>query len=537
MSSPPVGGSTMRWWQVGLLLMAALLVRLTFLVGSAGSDDLQYANQALRMSEGHGSPGGYLANLRIGIIAPTALGYRLFGVNTATTIWFTMLCSLLGVLAAYLLGRELFGKSAGFWAGVVYAVLPLDVVEAGILLPDICVAALTGLALFGVLRSERASSERRKRWWFVLAGALVGAAYLCKMTALMTLIILAAYVLLKRGKPAWLGALLAGLVVVLVLEGAFYGVTEGEVLYRFSVTGGWNHAIADGALADELASLMEYPRAMFVSIEEFGAYWYLLLAAGVWAVATRLKRWWVVALWMVPIWLTLEFGIASLTQRTFPAHVPRYLLLVMIPGAALIGAMFSGLAQRRRWGVLGVVATGTVLSSLFFAGLHATLVESTVWNSRQVACALGEMPERPTYVLQGKGTVDWLAGPGKYDLRPVYQQHDAKSGLDSEPMEREALSGSYVVVDHRLIGFARERMELTLPEYVEAVPSDWRIAREIRNEFSGVKYVPVRLVKWALGKHLLPGPIAGRFARTLGKVMEENECVIYEVPERVKPGS
>ena len=47
-------GTTIRWWHVALLLVGALLVRLVFMVGLTGSDDLHYARQAQQMSQGAG---------------------------------------------------------------------------------------------------------------------------------------------------------------------------------------------------------------------------------------------------------------------------------------------------------------------------------------------------------------------------------------------------------------------------------------------------------------------------------------------------
>lgn len=505
--------------------MAALLVRLVFLVGMTGSDDLHYAKQAQAMSEGRFIPGNYFANFRVGLIVPTALAYRLFGISTTTTIWFVMLCSLLGTLVAILLGRELFGTSAGLWAGALYAVFPIDVVEAGMLLPDICVAALTGLALVCVLRAERERGVPVKTLLFVMAGVLVGAGYLCKMTGLMTMAVLVAYLLVRRKNVGWLLPMLAGLAVVIIAEGSFYHVVQGDFLLRFRVEGGASQPIGDGKLTGALASLTEYPRAMFLSIEEFGPFWYLFVAAVAWAVAARPSRAWVVALWVAPLWLMLEFGFAGVTRQPFPVHVPRYLTLVTIPAAALIGAMFARLQGRRRWVILSVLSAATLAGSLFFAGLHATLVESTVWNSRQVAARLKELPRRPTYVLFGRSKIDWFAGTSRLELRELYR------GADNEALPLDALAGCYVVVDHRLITFQSEREELKLPDYIVHPPATWTKAAEIRNNFSGVKHVPIRLATWVLQKGILgQGLVAKRFERTLGRVSQDNECVIYHVP-------
>ncbi len=530
MSDVTVRDNTSGWWTIAAVLLVAFLVRLVFMVGLVGSDDLHYATYAHQIATGTFSPTSYFHALRLGIIGPTALAYRLFGVSAAATVWFPLVCSLLSVFVVYLLGRELFGHSAGLWGAVIYAVFPVDVVQAGLLMPDVPVATFAGLALLFVLYGERVESGPVSLLSFAAAGLLLGLGYMCKVTAVLPTGVLLLYAVLRRKRLHCYAVMLVTLGLIVAIEGVYYRQVNGDFFFRLNVLRQWDHTLADGMLAGPLASLSEYPRAMFLSIEEFGLFWYLFVAAAVWAVTVRLKRTWVVMLWVILLWLYLQFGISSFRQLTFPAHVPRYLILVTIPAAALVGAMLAGLGRRRHRVVLSIVVALVVLSSLFFTGLHATLVGSRVWNSKQVARQLKELPRRPTYVLLGRAAVDWSAGLGQCDLRELYRSHDPQTGAKADPVPVETLTGSYVVVDRRLIGFHRERHELKLPDYLEEIPSDWRKVIEIRNDFSGLKYAPVRLVRWALDRKLIPGPVGTRFESTLSRVTRDHHCIVYAVP-------
>lgn len=526
--------SRSRWIWVGAVLVLALGLRLLFLVGMTGSDDLHYATFARQVAAGSFHPSTYFQSLRLGIILPTALGYRLFGVSTATTVWFPVLMSLTGILVVYLLTRELFGEHSATYAAVLYALLPIDVIQSGLLLPDIAVATLCGLALFCLLAAERTEMRRNSAFLFTTAGLLLGWAYLCKESAALGAGILVLYALLTRRRFLHVGLLAAAFAAVLVGEGIYYSSETGDFLFRLHQVRSINWAQEDGALTTQLVSAMEYPRAMFLSSEEFGLFWYLLIAATIWALAARVRKAWVVALWVVPLGLYLQFGVTSVRPLGFIAHVPRYLTMVTIPAAALIGAFLASFRHRFRGLLLAFVFAGVVLASLFCMGLHYALTESRPHNSRSVARELAELPRHPTYVVTHRGLIEHLAGYGNYDLRDLYQRNpQTHDYVVAQPIE--ALRGSYVVVDYGLVSFERERWQLKFPEYLERVPHSWIKRAEIHEDFSGLRYLPLRLVRWTLERDLLPGPIAGKFRRTLNRIMENRDCVIYEVPASIAP--
>src|SRR3569833_953831 len=119
---------------VGVVLLAAV-IRIFFFTGFHGFDDVFYIRRAYALSQGHFAlPTNHWA-ARVGLVGPTALAYLLFGVTLWSTVLFPFLCSILTVIVATVLGRRLLGDSAGWLAGLLVAMFPMDAIFASMLFP------------------------------------------------------------------------------------------------------------------------------------------------------------------------------------------------------------------------------------------------------------------------------------------------------------------------------------------------------------------------------------------------------------------
>jgi len=95
---------------IALVILAAT-IRLLFFTGFHGFDDVFYIKRAFALSEGLFKLPTNLWAARIGLVGPTALVHRLFGVTLATSISFPFVCSLLTVVVAARTFRHLRGES------------------------------------------------------------------------------------------------------------------------------------------------------------------------------------------------------------------------------------------------------------------------------------------------------------------------------------------------------------------------------------------------------------------------------------------
>ena len=166
--------SLAQWVPLLVILALAIELRLIFFQGVIHTDDLTYSHLAERLAEGVSPfakplPDIYGA-LRIGLYAPVALAYKIVGVSTGATVAWPFLLSLLGIVAAYVVGRIVRSEAAGLLAAFMLAVLPTNVVAATALLGDGPIAALSVITVALLLVSNRTQGARSIA---ALAGSLL----------------------------------------------------------------------------------------------------------------------------------------------------------------------------------------------------------------------------------------------------------------------------------------------------------------------------------------------------------------------------
>lgn len=207
----------------------AALLRIAFFTGYHGYDDLRYIQRAFDFGRGDFSPPASIWAARIGVVVPTAVVYRLFGVTPLTTNALPFLCSMLGVGAAYLLGKRLYGERAALVAAWLLAILPLDVIFAGMLFPTEPVLLFSGVGLGCFIFAER----DRQPTLYLASGLSLGFAGLTHETTLFALAFYPVYVL-TVGRPARTHLIVAaGILAGLALDPLIHG-WMGDPWARFT---------------------------------------------------------------------------------------------------------------------------------------------------------------------------------------------------------------------------------------------------------------------------------------------------------------
>ena len=149
-----------------------------------------------------------------------ALSVRVFGFNSWSILVPQALMGVATVALVYDLTRRLWGRTAGFVAGLVLAVTPITVAISRHNNPD----ALLALCCVGALWClVRAFQDGRTRW-IVLAGVCVGLGFETKMGAALLVvpaIVVAWLWIAPRGRIAAVRQLLAGGAAMVVVGGAW----------------------------------------------------------------------------------------------------------------------------------------------------------------------------------------------------------------------------------------------------------------------------------------------------------------------------
>src|SRR5713226_2598622 len=224
------------------LLGLAACLRVVAFRGPIGADDLFYAELAHQLADGrsfvltYNGPPAFA--VRIGIIAPTALAFRLFGIRDAAIAFYPFVLSLAGILLAFIAGCMLFNQRAGLIAALLQALMPIDISSATLLLPDLPAAFWVNVAILLLYIGSQQQGNERKARLGLLAGLALGSSWLCKEALLFSLPFVGLYMVwcMYGQRRNWIlaAALVLGFACVLAAESAAYYVASGDVLYRFS---------------------------------------------------------------------------------------------------------------------------------------------------------------------------------------------------------------------------------------------------------------------------------------------------------------
>ena len=232
------------------ILVVAAVIRLVSFHGYWGADDGEYALLANAMQHGQFWTfvnDHYVARFdgpahlpyRVGLIAPLALLFRVFGVSETVLVTYPLLISVLGVLLAFACGRHFFGSKGGLLAAALYSVIPIDVSNATQFLPDVVATFYASLAVLLVVVAD-AKKEATSRSMFVsglVGGVLFGISWLSKETVTYLVPLCAVLIvdgLRKRAArtiPLWIGVAI-GSAGILAGEMAYYGFVHGDFMLR-----------------------------------------------------------------------------------------------------------------------------------------------------------------------------------------------------------------------------------------------------------------------------------------------------------------
>ncbi|MBP7216603.1 MAG: hypothetical protein KBA46_04890, partial [Candidatus Omnitrophica bacterium] len=113
------------------IALAGIALRIKFFTGFVGSDDISYVQTGLLMqflSDKVAGIQNIIASLRIGMVLPLAVIFRLVGYGPVTAILYPFVCSIATIFVVYLLASYVFEDSKmGLCAAYLWGLMPLDV--------------------------------------------------------------------------------------------------------------------------------------------------------------------------------------------------------------------------------------------------------------------------------------------------------------------------------------------------------------------------------------------------------------------------
>lgn len=500
------------------IVLAGIALRLYCFNGLWGTDDAEYARLANAMAKGNFNEfvtanfvekftGPAHIPLRVGLIFPLSILFRLFGVSESILILYPLLISVLGILLAYSCGRLLFNDSAGLMAAAIWAVLPLDVKFATSFLPDVPSSFYASLGIAVILFFINYNSEN-KFFSFsggVIGGLLFGISWLSKESVVYlvpfcgVLIFISMRKNWKTSLPLWSGVAVAS-VGVLFTEMIVYHTLKGDLLLRVhenerSFVQTKSYLFYEGSRFGwpvGSSRLIAIVKRLFISGPQtifFGEYFLFLPFFGLIASAHSLywkdKTFLVPALWM----LTLIF-MYNFWSMSFASYTPlvlsnnRYLHPIMLPAILLtsgfIVKLFStkiengniGISKERYiWGIVLAIIIA-VTGSYYTIGLVRGMPQiRAIYEIKAVSNIVRPSDRLYTDPLVMKPMEFYWGYPEKMNFVNF-------EGMGVE----EITSNSFVLIDHIRVDWLKVNVSMWLtkdygyhePEFFSNPPKAWK---------------------------------------------------------------
>ncbi|MCD6577300.1 MAG: glycosyltransferase family 39 protein [Anaerolineaceae bacterium] len=164
---------------ITLILFFSFLIQILFLTPPILSDPMEYYFTAIKFPHLPEIPDHW--TLRIGLILPVAVLYRIFGNAEITYYSFPLASMAILSIGIYFMGSRLFNRRIGLISALWLITIPSLILESGRLLPDLPATAciVAGFAMLISFKDLHANG-RKYNWFFFIAGALFGWSYLIK---------------------------------------------------------------------------------------------------------------------------------------------------------------------------------------------------------------------------------------------------------------------------------------------------------------------------------------------------------------------
>jgi len=395
------------------ILALALLVRLLTFAGYVGQPD-EITNVEI-VQEILGGTWPRYADRIVEMVFPTRIGYLgvqaalvgLLGVSDVSYTLYSLLCSLGTVWVTFLLGRRWLGERGGFWAALLFAFFPLDIIFSTKISGDPPLTFLCALSVLLFFRAQDRPSPGGRALTGFLAGCVVGFAYLHKVTAGYTCLFFAvvglADMIRNRRVMRRHVALALGFVLLFLLEMGFQFHVNQDPLYRWKVfakqsespelRAGLHAEERMNGWRDDLTRLCwTFPVRSLFSLR-LGFYYWFVFPAVLYGLLFRRKDLWAPLLWWILLALLLNLSTWGGGRLPFYA---RQVYPITVPGVILVAAALlriEGWEALRAPGLrkaLGVLpAVGAVLSlavALCLWGFQETLIPflSRVYSANRI---------------------------------------------------------------------------------------------------------------------------------------------------------
>jgi 4-amino-4-deoxy-L-arabinose transferase-like glycosyltransferase len=460
----PVQGK--EFWLIGLLVLLAVGLRLTFFSGLFGHDDWVYLFYIRSHLNGDNTELlQSLWGLRFPIWVPVALAFKSFGVSYWAAFLPGFLCGLAAIPMVYLGLRFLrFGMGIATLGAVFLILNPIDFLVSTTFRGDIEMSFYGGAILLSLLFLRRAEG-RKRLYWGLATGVIWALSALTKewgyVFAWGIFVVAMVDLISERRLPWEYAAVAVGFSLMVFLDAALLRFLTGDWLARVHTSLSWyQNAGVRGEYLYDGSTHYRYLSDLFLGLHTeltapgqashyaphvwfgqpinqpllvnhypyLGPYmWLLVIALPITLFARGPAR--PAACFVVGILLWVEFG--SMSWKTYlPFHKePRYFTIISVPAALVMAAAAAHVFRA------GVPRLYKIVTAGFIAGIAITVLHVNYTNHQAYVHGRDFMPQLISWLDKNPRARLWTRASiqNEIDLRTGYRFADPPHNHVGQP--------------------------------------------------------------------------------------------------------
>jgi hypothetical protein len=270
--------------------------------------------------------------------ALTYASYLIGGLAGARAI--AIACTALAGLATASAAKNLFGRMAGVFTAILFAISGPVIYLAHLAVPDQLALVGVAVSFWGITKASAA----RQREWLIVAACAGAVAVVAQFSALLCLIPLIGVALALRGRPGASGIFITALIVVAIAVSRIFPAHESALaLIPTRSRSGWSLSVSASAASLQLLAV--------------GGIAWLMVIAG-WISAREKGR----LAWALIVGLLVWPVALALAGSAVDAE--RHIVFGLLFGLPLVGSAFARLweSERRLSGLWRAVAVALLLA-------------------------------------------------------------------------------------------------------------------------------------------------------------------------------
>ena len=375
---------------VYLLMIFAFIFRMINFMGIAQGDDFPYSALANRFANGNFTA-NFIFDVRWVVFAPSALLYKLFGINDFTSLLPTMVYGISSVWLAYKIIEAETDRATAVITTLFYITYPIVAIFTNFLQVAAPLEFFTLLSVYSFQKGVKSE----KTGWFILGGFAIGWIFFARTTGLFIAPLVSVYLWYKKGfnKKTVLWVVYAAIfsLIPAIFQGFVYLKVHNNFFHVFEIS---KKAVEyQNRMTDvDPKDLFFYIRTVFTVGNfarwitfGFGGYFTAaaLLASIVKMCMKKCGKEVLFLIWFVSYFLFMSFAPTSFEPYTTLIRNNRYTIIFVLPVCAICAILLSDLVKTKK--IAAKIAALLIFLTVFISNIYFSIDNSNFYKKTRNA--------------------------------------------------------------------------------------------------------------------------------------------------------